>query len=77
MTWKFETAGPTGLCRLFGVEIFQYDWRDCKEVAVVTDPHHGEEKVFHVYEAGIDGVTRRFAAGEFSNGVTGFYLPER
>lgn len=47
------------------------------KVAVVTDPHHGEEKVFHVYEADIDGVTRRFAAGEFSNGVTGFYLPER
>ena len=47
------------------------------KVAVVTDPHHGTEKVFHVYEADIDGVTRRFAAGEFSNGVTGFYLPER
>ena len=45
------------------------------ETAIVTDPRHGAEKVFHVYEVKIDGVFRRFAGGEFSNGVFGVYLP--
>lgn len=31
MDWKFETAGPTGECRAFGVNIFKYPWRDCNE----------------------------------------------
>ena len=74
--WRFETAGPTGLCRLFGVDIYQYRWKRCPETATVIDPQHHVEKVFSVYEVEIDGVTHRFAAGEFSNGVSGFYLPE-
>mgnify|MGYP003376140320 CR=1 FL=1 len=76
MTWKFETAGPDGLCNLFGVKIFNYDWHDCRETAVVTDPHYNVEKTFHVYEVEIEGKMRRFAAGEFSNGVWGFYLEQ-
>ena len=40
----------------------------------MIDPHYGLEKVFHVYEAEIDGQILRFAAGEFSNCVWGFYL---
>ena len=76
MAWKFETAGPDGLCKLFGVNIFNYRWHDCREMAAVIDPHYGVEKVFHVYEAEIDGQVRRFAAGEFSNGVWGFYLEQ-
>lgn len=76
MDWKFETAGPTGECKAFGVNLFKYPWRDCRETAIVTDPHHGVEKVFHVYEVEIDGVVRGFAGGEFSNGVFGVYLPE-
>ena len=60
MTWKFETSGFDGQCTLFGVNIFQYRWRDCRETAAVIDPHYGTEKVF--------------AAGEFSNCVWGFYL---
>ena len=75
MDWKFETAGPTGECKVFGVNIFQYPWRDCKEKAVVTDPHYGVEKVFRVYEVEIDGVPHRFAGGAFSNSVFGVYLP--
>ena len=74
MTWKFETAGPDGLCKLFGVSIFQYDWHDCQETATVTDPYYGVEKKFHVYEVEINGQLHRFAAGEFSNCVWGFYL---
>ena len=35
---------------------------------------YGTEKVFHVYEVEINGQIHRFAAGEFSNCVWGFYL---
>ncbi len=27
MTWKYETFGPDGQCKLFGVNIFDYDWK--------------------------------------------------
>ena len=74
MTWKFETSGFDGQCTLFGVNIFQYRWRDCRETAAVIDPHYGTEKVFHVYEVEINGQIHRFAAAEFSNCVWGFYL---
>ena len=56
MTWKFETSGFDGQCTLFGVNIFQYRWRDCRETAAVIDPHYGTEKVFHVYEVEINAV---------------------
>ena len=73
---QWETAGPTGECKAFGVNIFKYPWRNCGEKAVVTDPRHGVEKVFPVYEVEIGGTPHRFAGGEFSNGVFGVYLPE-
>ena len=76
MDWKFETAGPTGECKAFGVNIFKYPRRNCGEKAVVSDPRHGVEKVFPVYEVEIGGTPHRFAGGEFSNGVFGVYLPE-
>lgn len=63
MTWKFETSGFDGQCTLFGVNIFQYRWRDCRETAAVIDLHYGTEKVFHVYEVEINGQIHRFAAG--------------
>ena len=74
MTWEFETSGLDGQCELFGVNIFKYRWHDCRETAVVIDPHYGTEKVFRIYEVEIGGKFRRFAAGEFSNCVWGFYL---
>lgn len=76
MKWKFEIAGLDGDCQLFGVNIFKVPWQGCGETAAVIDPHHGVEKRFHVYEVIIKGQVHRFAAGEFSNGVFGFYLPE-
>lgn len=76
MKWTFEIAGLDGDCRLFGVNIFRCSWRDCRETADVIDPHLGVEKRFHVYEVIIEGQVHRFATGEFSNGVFGFYLPE-
>ena len=72
--WKFETSGLDGNSRLFGVNIFDYDWRRTGETASVVDPHYGQPRRFHVYEVEINGQLLRFAAGEFSNGVWGFFL---
>jgi hypothetical protein len=66
MAWRFETAGPDGQCKLFGVNIFNCDWRDCRETAAVVDPHYGAKKLFHVFEVEVEEQIRRFAAGEFS-----------
>lgn len=27
MAWEYETFGPDGQCKLFGVNIFDYDWK--------------------------------------------------
>ena len=46
------------------------------ERANVIDPRYGATHVFSVYDITIEGRAVRFAAGEFSNGIFGFYLPE-
>ena len=74
MTWEFETSGPDGQCKLFGVNIFDYDWKPTGRRVKVQDPIYHQEHTFEVWQAEIDGKTRRFAAGEFSNCVWGFYL---
>ena len=63
MAWEYETFGPDGQCKLFGVNIFDYDWQ-------TTSQDH----TFEVWQVEIDGQIHRFAAGEFSNCVWGFYL---
>ncbi len=77
MTWNFETSGLDGQCDLFGVNIFQHPWHRTGEVAHVLDPHYGQPRVLPVYQVVLQGRAQRFAAGEFSNGVWGFYLPAR
>lgn len=74
MAWKFETFGLDGQCKLFGVNIFEYDWQSTGKRVKVQDPVYGQEHIFAVWQAEIDGQIRHFAAGEFSNCVWGFYL---
>src|SRR5699024_10400419 len=38
MTWEYETFGPDGQCRLFGVNIFDYDWQTTGKRVKVQDP---------------------------------------
>ena len=75
MAWKFETVGPDGQCKLFGVNIFDYKWEDTHTVTVL-DPKYNNELHFNVYTAVIDGKEHEFAAGEVSNNVWCFYLPK-
>ena len=74
MAWKYETFGPDGQCKLFGVNIFDYDWQTTGKRVKVKDPIYHQDHTFEVWQVEIDGQNYRFAAGEFSNCVWGFYL---
>ena len=74
MDWKYETFGPDGQCKLFGVNIFDYDWKITGKRVKVQDPVYHQEHTFEVWQVEINGQIHRFAAGEFSNCVWGFYL---
>ena len=73
-TWKHKlTTANENSCKLFGVRIFDYDWERTGEMATVRDPMHHQEHQFNVYTVNIKGKTKKFAAGEFSNSVWGFF----
>ena len=38
MAWEYETFGPDGQCKLFGVNIFDYDWQTTGKRVKVKDP---------------------------------------
>ena len=73
-TWQHELTGFDGNAILFGVNIFDCEWKDTRRSVRVRDPLYGREYQFHVYTVTVDGQEREFAAGEFSNCVWGFYL---
>ena len=72
-TWKFITSGTDGDVTLFGVNIFDYKWHKTGKTAKVTDPHYKQDFVFPIYTVQIENKEYRFACGEFSNGIFGFY----
>lgn len=60
-----------------GINVFAHRWRDVDgEIAQVSDPLYGQARRFSVYEIAANNCTIKFAAGEFSNGVWGFYVPQ-
>ncbi len=38
MAWEYETFGPDGQCKLFGVNIFDYVWQTTGKRVKVQDP---------------------------------------
>ena len=66
MAWEYETFGPDGQCKLFGVNIFDYDWQTTGKRVKVKDPIYHQDHTFEVWQVEIDGQIHRFAAGEFS-----------
>ena len=73
-SWKHEVTGPDGNCVLFGVNVFDYQWNDTGQIALVVDPQYHKKHSFSIYTINIDGTRRRFAAGEFSNCLWGFFV---
>ena len=75
--WNFIRSGCEGNCELFGVNIFQYEWRKTNKDIKVFDPLYHQKHIINIYKVNIDGNIFEFAAGEFSNGVYAFYVQEK
>ena len=73
-TWQHEITCFDGNATLFGVNIFDYEWKTVGKTAKVHDPLYGQEYVFRIYSVTVNGQEYEFAAGEFSNCVWGFYV---
>jgi len=73
-SWQFEISGVEGEVKLFGVNIFDYQWQETGEYVKVTDPLYHTEKSFCLYKVVINGEIHSFVSGEFSNMIWGFYL---
>jgi NAD(P)-dependent dehydrogenase (short-subunit alcohol dehydrogenase family) len=57
-----------------GVNVWDHEWRRTSEAqAEVEDPLYHQSFKFNVWEIEADGKKLRFAAGEYSNCVWGFY----
>ena len=48
MAWEYETFGPDGQCKLFGVNIFDYDWQTTGKRVKVQDPIYHQDHTFEV-----------------------------
>ena len=69
-SWQLEITGIDGNTKLFGVNIFDYQWIDTKQRVQVSDLSYEVP----VYTVIIDNVQYEFAAGERSNCVWNFYV---
>jgi hypothetical protein len=56
-----------------GLDVWKHRWTDTGKRAQVVDPHYQRELTFEVYEIRRPSKVVTFAAGEFSNGMWGFY----
>ena len=55
MAWEYETFGPDGQCKLFGVNIFDYNWQTTGKRVKVKDPIYHQDHTFEVWQVEIDG----------------------
>lgn len=76
--WRFVSIGFESTPVLIqGVEAWKHKWEDLGETIVVAHPSHPSERhTMFVYRIVASGKSQKFAAGEFSNGVWGFYEPD-
>jgi len=76
--WKNVHVGFEGDgVKVGGLQIWDENWRPTGETAVLL-PHPSyphQRHRFDIYEVGPQERPIRFAAGELSNGVWGFYVP--
>ncbi len=72
--WTFVGAIPDGQSfKIDGIDVWKHEWTDTKERVSVEDPLYRQKFTFHVYEIRSSDKVVRFAAGEFSNCMWGFY----
>lgn len=59
-----------------GADLWKHEWRRRGESITVAHPSYPAERhTMFVYEIDLPGRHIKFAAGEFSNGVWGFFVP--
>jgi hypothetical protein len=76
--WRHVHIGIEGaFVKLNGLNPWKLEWHSIdKESIVVAHPSYPSERHYmRVYEIESAGKRVKFAAGEFSNGVWGFYVP--
>jgi hypothetical protein len=76
--WKHVAIGfEGGRVSLSGLDPWQLKWHSLEEPPItVAHPSHPQERhSMSVYELHVEGRAVKFGAGEFSNGVWGFYVP--
>ena len=78
LTWKYIGHCVDGATfDIAGLNVWQHEWIKVAEPdAHVKDPAYGSLFKFPVYAIEADGKRILFAAGEFSNCVWGFYVPQ-
>jgi hypothetical protein len=58
-----------------GIDVWEYTWKQTSEPkAQIKDPSYNQDFSFPVYKIETENKKIKFAAGEFSNCVWGFYL---
>jgi len=76
--WRDVHVGIEGDdLKIGGIQIWQEPWRHTGEGALqLPHPSYQHQRHrFDIYEIGPEASPVRFAAGELSNGVWGFYVP--
>jgi hypothetical protein len=77
--WKFVSIGfERAPVAIQGIDPWRHgrQWVSSHERIVVSHPSYPSERhTMIVYTFEVDGKTITFAAGEYSNGVWGFYEP--
>jgi hypothetical protein len=66
---------PTEKFEIEGVNVWNQKWKDFGLTTEVLDPKYKQTHVFQLYSIMKGDKEIRFLAGEFSNGVWGFYKP--
>lgn len=77
--WKFVYIGFEGdSVSLDGLDPWKLKWHslDWAKITVAHPSYPQERHSMTMYELRDTGKVVKFAAGEFSNGVWGFYVPE-
>jgi hypothetical protein len=75
--WRFvESSGGGDDLTIGNVRVWGEEWRSTGEALVLPDPVNPRwTRDLMIYEIGPPEAPVRFAGGEFSNGVFGFYEP--
>jgi hypothetical protein len=78
VAWTFVTVGTEGdLTKLGSARVWDHEWHRVPGChATVIDPRYGQSFTFAVYRIHLASQLVEFAAGEFSNGIWGFYLED-